>query len=442
MQGISRRAFLASAPAGAGLAAGCRRAAAPGGVRHHPLDGISRENLKITDVKVTLLSYELPKDKIWVTGAIECWKTDAILIQVFTDQGIVGIGESTQYGGPELIKKFVEEQIKPRLEGKNPFDVEHLTPVWQPAPWGQQVAWAGVDGALWDIIGKAKNLPVYRLLAVDHEPNTHIRMYASGGVEYAWYKRPEDLIDEAVRHKEAGYTAFKFRIGTDWKASGITVAKYVPYLRKLREAVGWDFDLMQEANMRLTLEECLELAPVLEELKFLWFEEPIRRQEPGAIDGYRKIREAMKTVKVSGGETMVTRNDFKEWIDRDGYDIVQPDANTTGITEGWHIARIAHLNGKICCPHNWHGGLTTMMNAALVAGIPNHLVLELNQTFNPLKEEVFREPLVVRKGYMDLPNRPGFGVELAGSAEDLAKKFPYIPGHYYRPNPELPKART
>lgn len=436
MRSISRRSLLAG-PLAAGATASDRRPARPGAFRHHPLDGIRPEKLKITDIKVTLLSYALPQDKIWVTGTIECWKTDAVLVQVFTDQGIVGIGESSQYGGPELIKKFVEEQVKPRLVGKNPFDVEHLTAVWQPAPWGQQVAWAGVDGALWDIIGKAKNLPVYQLLAVDHAPNPHIRMYASGGVEYAWYKRPEDLIDEAVRHKEAGYTAFKFRIGTDWKASGITVAKYIPYLRKLREAVGPDFDLMQESNMRLTLEECLELAPVLEELKFLWFEEPIPRREPGAIDGYRKIRAAMKTVKVSGGETMVTRNEFKEWVDRDGYDIVQPDCNTTGVTEAWHIARLAHLNGKLCCPHNWHGGLTTMMNAALVAGIPNHLMLELNQTFNPLKEEVFREPLVVKKGYLDLPARPGFGVELAGSAEELARKFPFLPGHYYRPNPAL-----
>jgi L-alanine-DL-glutamate epimerase-like enolase superfamily enzyme len=441
MQGISRRSLLASTLAAGTVA--CRRTGGPGaGARHHPLDGIGRENLKITDIKVTLLSYPLPEDKIWFAGSIECWKTDAVLVQVFTDQGIVGIGESTQYGGTELIKQFVEEQVKPRLVGKNPFDVEHLACVWHPAPWGQQVAWAGVDGALWDIIGKAKNMPVYKLLAVDHEPDTHIRMYASGGVEYAWYKRPEDLIDEAVRHKEAGYTAFKFRIGTEWKASGITVQKYIPYLRKMREAVGPDFDLMQESNMRLTLEQCLELAPVLEELKFLWFEEPIRRREPGAIDGHRKIREAMKTVKVSGGETMVTRNEFKEWVDRDGYDIVQPDANTTGITEGWHIARLAHINGKLCCPHNWHGGLTTMMNAALVAGIPNHLVLELNQTFNPLKEEVFKEPLVVKKGYMDLPAKPGFGVELAGSAEDLAKKFPYLPGNYYRPNPALPKVAT
>jgi len=79
-----------------------------------------------------------------------------------------------------------------------------------------------------------------------------------------------------------------------------------------------------------------------------------------------------------------------------------------------------------------------MMNAALVAGIPNRHMLELNQTFNPLKEEVFKEPLVVKNGYMDLPNKPGFGVELAGSAEQLAKKFPYLEEYYYRPNTELP----
>jgi galactonate dehydratase len=204
--------------------------------------------------------------------------------------------------------------------------------------------------------------------------------------------------------------------------------------------VGPKFDLMQESNMRLSLDQCLQLAPVLEELKFLWFEEPVSRTADGAIDNYRRIRQAMKTVKVSGGETMVTRYDFKEWIDRDGYDIVQPDVNTTGITEAWHTARMAALRGKYCCPHNWHGGLTTMMNAALVAAIPNHLVLELNQTFNPLKEEVFKDPLVVKRGYMDLPDKPGFGVELiSGGAAALARKFPYLPGRYDKPNPDLPK---
>jgi galactonate dehydratase len=435
MTNYSRRSFLGLAAALPTLAASETNPRRAGGVRRlHPLDGISRENLTIRDVTVTPMSYELPRDKQWITGTWVAWKTDAVLVRVFTEQGIVGIGESSPYGGPQEIKKFVEEFVRPAIRGKNPFDVEHLAGGWG-GRHPNYAAWAGVDAALWDIIGKAKNMPVYKLLATDNTPNPHIRMYASGGVEYAWYKRPEDLIDEAVRHKEEGYTAFKFRLGTEWKNSGMTVKKYVPYLYKLREAVGPKFDLMQEANMRLTLDEALALSPVLEELKFLWFEEPIKASEEGAIDGYIRIRQALSSVMVSGGESLGMRFDFKPWIDRNGYDIVQPDCNQTGVTEAWQIARVGHLRKKYCCPHNWHGGLSTMANAALVAAILNRLVLELNQTYNPLKEEIFKEPLVVKKGYMDLPNKPGFGVELI---EDVGKKFPYLPGAYSRPNPELP----
>src|SRR3974377_1594356 len=382
MSVVSRRQFVGGAASVAALpAASGAPAFRP---RSHPLAGIAREDLKITDIKVTIMCYEL-KDKSWITATQLIWKSDAVLVEVFTDKGISGIGESSPYGGPEFLKKTIEESTRPTLVGKNPFDVEHLATAWG-GPRPNYAAWAGVDAACWDIIGKAANMPVYRLLATDAPPQPHIPRVSAGGVEDAWYKRRQDLIDEALRHKEEGYTAFKFRIGTEWKNSGMTIDKYIPYVRKMREAVGPTFDLMQESNMRLTLEECLQLAPVLDELKFLWFEEPVRRTAPGAIDSYRKIRQAMKTVKVSGGETMVTRVEFKEWIDRDGYDIVQPDCNTTGITEAWHIAKMAGLSGKYCCPHNWHGGFTTMMNAALVTGIPNHLVLELNQTFNPFKE--------------------------------------------------------
>lgn len=434
MTELSRRSLLAAA---AVMPAAQKRPTrpAPAGWRAHPLEGVGREKLKITDVKVTLFSYELPPDKRWVTARYMTWKTDSVLVEVFTDQGIVGIGEPSPYGGPEFVKKFIEEHIRPGLIGKNPFDLEHLTGPWARSPRGGSVAWAGLDAACWDIIGKAKGKPVYELLATDGPPQPHIRMYASGGVEYAWHKRPEDLIDEAVRHKAAGYTAFKFRIGTEWKNAGMTVQKYIPYLQKLRQAVGPDMELMHENNMRLTLEQTLELCPVLDELKFHWLEEPISTRAEGALEGYLKIAEALKSVLVSGGEQLITRVDFKEWIDRGAYEIVQPDCNCTGITEAWHIARIAHLKGRWCCPHNWHGGLTTMANAALVAGIPNRHMLELNQTLNPLKEEIFKDPLVVKKGYLDLPRRPGFGVEVI---TDAAKRFPYIPGSYNKPNPELP----
>lgn len=426
MPQIPRRSFLLSAAAAAGAAC---TGGGPGAC-HHPLDGVRREDLQITDVKATLLSHDL-KDKAWVTAKMLIWKSDAVLVEVFTKQGIVGIGESSPYGGPEYLKKTIEESLKPTLIGKNPFDVEHLATAWM-GPRPHFAAWAGIDAACWDIIGKATGKPVYELLAAGGAPEARIRMYASGGVEYAWYERPEDLIDEAVRHKEAGYTAFKFRLGTEWASSGITVQKYIPWLEKMRAAVGPEMDLMQESNMRLSLEECLELCPVLEKLKFLWFEEPVKAYEPGALENHLRIRQALRTVKVAGGESRGNRFDFKEWIDRDAYDIVQPDCNVTGVTEAWHIARIAHLKNKPCCPHNWHGGLTTMANAALVAAIPNRLVLELNQTYNPFKEEIFKDPLVVRQGYMQLPRRPGFGMELK---PDLEKKFPFLPGNYWKPNP-------
>jgi L-alanine-DL-glutamate epimerase-like enolase superfamily enzyme len=401
--------------------------------RNHPLDGIGRENLKITDVKVTIMSCEL-KDKAWITGTQVVWKSDAVLVQIFTDKGIVGIGESSPYGGPEYIKKAIEGDVKPTLIGQNPFDVEFLATAWVGAR-PSYIVWAGVDAAMWDIIGKAKGMPVYKLLATEAPPQPHIRMYASGGVEYGWYKRPEDLIDEGVRHKEEGYTAFKYRVGTEWKNSGMTISKYIPWVRKLRAAAGPKMDLMQESNMRLSLDDCLTLAPVLEELGFLWFEEPVRTNEQGSLERHLQIKAKLKKTMISGGESRGDRFSFKEWIDRGAYDIVQPDCNVTGITEAWHIARIAQLKNRYCCPHNWHGGLSTMANAALVAAIPNHLVLELNQTFNPFKEELFKDPLVVKKGYMDLPDKPGFGMELKPG---IAEKFPYMPGNYWKLNPELP----
>ena len=114
---------------------------------------MARENLKITDIKVTIMSYEL-KDKEWVIGNVVIWKTDAVLVEIFTDKGIVGIGESSPYGEPENMKKTIEESIKPALLGKNPFDVEHLARpgalyAARPRP-GR--AWTR---PCWDIIGKA-----------------------------------------------------------------------------------------------------------------------------------------------------------------------------------------------------------------------------------------------------------------------------------------------
>lgn len=442
MTKTSRRTFLgASAAAAAASAAGCAgeagRKHAAAGKRNHPLDGIARPNLRITDVKVIPLSYVDPKKNIWRSANYVVWKTDGCITQVFTDQGIVGIGEGSPYEGPDYIKKYTEETIKPLVLGKNPFDVELLTCRGTESRHAR-APWAGLDCALWDVIGKAAGKPVYELLATDNEPARTIRIYASSGVEHEWYNKGDQfLIEQALRHKEEGYDLFKLRTGTSWAYSKMTLAQYIPIMRRLREAVGPDFKLAHESmgGTGVTQEQILkEFCPVLEELKFTWFEEAPGGTEIKEIDFFVQLQEALPTVRVSGGERFRDRFETQIWLDRNALDIVQPDTNVAGITENWYIARMAHLRGKTLIPHNWHGGGSTMENAQLVAGIPNREYCELNQTYNPLKEEIFKEPLRVVKGAMTLPDKPGFGMELI---DDVEKKFPYEPGSYQFKNPVI-----
>ena len=409
--------------------------ATPSRTRLHPLEGVERQNVHITDLQVTLLSTEYPPEEQLLVGKGIWWKSDSIIVQIFTDQGIVGIGGASRYSGAGCclpVKAYLENIVRPTLIGRNPFDLHRLA--WGGTTDVGRCAWSGAEAAMFDIVGEACGLPVYELLAIDAEPTTHLRVYASAGVKYAWYDRPDQLIEEAAAVKERGFTAYKFRPGTDWDHSGMTVDKFIPYLYRVREAVGPDFDLALELRP-WSLEEALQLAPVLEELCFTWFEEPVRRDGEDAFDRYARLQEALPTVMISGGEGIGNRHEMKEWCDRDAFDMPQPDAGRIGLLEAWEVVRMAGLRDKPFCPHNWGDGSCTLANAALVAGNPNALMLEQFETYDPLRTEIFTEPLVVVDGYLDLPNRPGFGMELA---PDLERRFPYLPGGYSaRPNPVI-----
>jgi L-alanine-DL-glutamate epimerase-like enolase superfamily enzyme len=401
--------------------------------RNHPLDGVVKENIKITDMKVTLLSYELPPQEQWYLDWIperyKCWKTDSILVEVFTDAGIKGIGGATQYGGPDVVKDYLEKIIKPAIIGKNPFDIEYLT--CGVGRRGPKVGWAGVDAALWDIIGKAKGKPVYEFLAIDHPPRTTLPVYASAGEMYDGDVWPDNLIEEALDLKTKGFKAYKFRPGTHWSVSGMTISKYIDGVWKIRDAVGPEFGLIQECNGLLNMDQAMQFIPEAEKMNLVWIEDPVERLGPQARDNYVKIKAALSKVKLSyGGDVMDNRFDYKEWIDRNAMDIVQPDAGVMGLTEAWFISRMAHLQGQLSAPHNWHGALLTIANASLGAGIPNLMMLETNQTFNPLRTELFKEPLIPKDGFLELPDKPGFGVEVI---DDAAKRFPFIPGRYDQP---------
>jgi len=171
--------------------------------------------------------------------------------------------------------------------------------------------------------------------------------------------------DVEYRHKQAGCTAFKFRPGGAFESFG-SIKEFIPYLRKIRAAVGPDFDLIQEANTRWTMDQCMEIAPVLEELKFTWFKEPTRR----VIDDYVKLKQFLPTVKIFGGEGLATRAALVDWMDRGAYDIVQPGCDDAAVS-----------------------------------------------------------------GYIDVPQKPGLGVELK---EGLAELSPPIPGNWNMPDPYMP----
>ncbi len=400
----------------------------------NPLSTISREKIKITDIQVIPLSYKPPDDKIlWGVSKYLVWKTDAALVKISTDGGVTGFAEGSPYSNPAKIKAYTDRHIRPVLLGKNPFDIDYLG---GGGPWRDylaRAAWAGVENACWDIIGKVKEKPVYQLLATDCSPKKEMPIYASAGVNHKWYEDgAAQLIEEALQYQAEGFTAFKFRNGTDWEYSGMTLEKYIPILSQLRDAVGPDFKLMIEKH-NWTFEEITEqLCPALEDLKIYWYEEPMNQWEEGSVERHLAIKEAMPSVMVSGGERFTNRFQLQRWIAEGAYDIIQSDCNFTGISENWHIARMAHLYGRLQCPHNWHGGLTTISNIHFVASCPNGHMCELNKTFNPLKDEIFVEPLVVKEGIMTLPDRPGFGVELI---DDLEKRFPWVPGSYLKPDP-------
>lgn len=443
---ITRRTFLNAA--GTTLAASLTKGFPifPTKQREHPAEGLQRENIVITDIKVTPLSYvhkgavpdryrlTASKDYLWRCAGLYVWKSDAALVEIYTNQGIVGIAEGSPYRGPDKLKIYTDKYITPILKGKNVFDVDFITNN-QGHNRVAQGAWAGINNALWDIIGKAKGKPVYKLLSSENNPSDKVRLYASGGVSHAWYDDgAEDLIREALQYKEWGYDSFKFRNGTSWKYSGMTMEKYIPVLRKIREAVGPDFKLVIE-KFPWEFETILnQLCPALEDLKFYWYEQPWPDSKPDALEKHIAINEAMPSVMVSGGESWWNRYQVRPYVAAKAMNIIQTDANLSGITEGWYIGQTVHEHGQLYCPHNWVGGLTTIANIHLVAGVPSGHMCELNQTYNPLKWEIFKEPYPIENGWLTIPEKPGYGVEII---DDVAKRFPFEPGSYAKPNPKF-----
>jgi len=375
--------------------------------------------LKITKIETICLSRPHEPERQWFTGTYRTIKADCAIVVIQTDNGLEGIGEACAYGVPPHIKDWVK-WLEPNLIGKDPLEPD-IVPHTNGRSWSYDTAVAGIDSALWDLKGKIAGKRVSELLT--DNPLDRVRLYASSGCRYNWRKNPHQLIDEALEYIKDGYTAMKFRIGTEWSWDGVTVDKFLGLVKELHQEVNGRMELMLDANCRFTEDQAIVVAKELDKLNFAWFEEPI----PGnQIDGYARIS-ASVDMPISGGETLTTQEQFRPYLDKKAYDIVQQDVGICGITEGMRIALTADRYGVGTCPHNWHNGLMTMANAHFVASLPKPKLLELCMIQGPLQWEILKEKPKIEDGWLILPDKPGLGVDLA---DDLENRFPYIEGGY------------
>ncbi|MBD3184577.1 hypothetical protein GF312_20010 [Candidatus Poribacteria bacterium] len=375
--------------------------------------------MKITKLQTLCLSRLHESECQWVTAAYRTIKADCAIVIIHTDGGINGIAEASAYGVPTNIRDWVD-WMAPDIIGKDPED-----PFSLPHPNGHSRSYdsavAGIDSALWDLKGKIAGKRVSELLT--EEPLKRVRLYASSGCRYDWGDKPEQLIEEALEYIDMGYTAMKFRIGTDWSHNNISVKDFLDLVHKLTDAVNGRMELMLDGNCRLNEDEAMEIALELDKLGFTWFEEPIPWRD---IDAYSRLNDAVE-MPITGGESFTTLERFRPYLDKNAYGIVQQDAGLCGITEAMRIAKTAYRFGVDTCPHSWHNGLMAMANGHLVAALPNPRVLELCMIQGPLQWDILEEKPLIESGWLILPDKPGLGVELAS---DIEERFPYIEGSY------------
>jgi D-galactarolactone cycloisomerase len=377
--------------------------------------------MKITQVKCHQLQSKVGKPFTSSRGWLYSVRT-AMLVEVITDVGIIGWGEC--YGPAAVTRTIVESLLAPRIIGRDPFDVEVI---WEElynrvkdyGLTGMTISGiSGVDIALWDIIGKACNKPIHKLIGGAFR--SEVQAYATG----LYFYNMDEVMQDAVRDAEAfaaeGFGAIKMKIGLG------DIDKDFERVAAVRKAVGPKMRLMVDANHCFSVPMAIRLGRRLESLNIEWFEEPI---SPEDIDGYVEVTRALD-MAVAGGENEFGRFAFRNIVARKAMDIVQPDVCAAGgITECKKIASLASAHGVECVPHAWGtaiGLAATLQFIAALPDMPPSLVpmppmLEFEQTENPFRDHLALEPIVHHNGIVAVSGGPGLGIDIDRSVIERYK---------------------
>jgi len=354
--------------------------------------------LKIIDVKTHVVS--------------TAWR-NLTYVRVLTDEGIEGVGEVRMINHTDALVGYLAEAVPNHVIGHDPRNIEdivrrmYLNDYARPGEIAMS-AIATIEMACWDIFGKSVGLPVYQLLG--GAVRDKIKAYANG-----WYtveRTPEEFHAAAKRAIARGYRALKFDpFGAGYyELERGEKAKIVGLVEAVRDAIGPDAEIMLEMHGRFNPVTAVEMANELARFDPSWVEEPVPPENLAAL---KKVSDKI-TVPVATGERIHTRYDFRELLELQAADIIQPDiTHIGGILETKKIAAWADAYYVLVAPHNVGGAVATAAALHFAASTPN---FKIQEHFNDFAEDWVKKlapgnPEVV-DGYFALPQGPGLGVTL------------------------------
>lgn len=342
-----------------------------------------------------------------------------VFVLVETDVGVVGVGEGSQGDQDAAIVANIH-QLAPRYIGQDPLDLVERTSrflIGERTGRALFVAASAIEQALWDVAGKLLDIPVYQLLggAAEQWP---LRCYATISAIGVADWSPDGLAREAERCVRSGYTAVKItpfrglRADRAYSAEGRRLLTLgLKRVDAVRQAVGQDVDILVESNFSFDRTTVLRVGRLLEPYDCLWLEAPLGWDDAGEL---AHVRGAIPQ-RLASGETLHGRRAYRELIERQAVDVLQPDVKWTGgILEARKIAAWAEAYQLWIAPHNNSGPVATAASAHLAAVLPNFLILESPAHTPDWEDDLVRGTGVVRQGRVDLSllaSRPGLGID-------------------------------
>ena len=349
-----------------------------------------------------------------------------LFVQIHTDAGITGLGESGAWGHLEASEAALRK-FGVYLEGQDPFRIEHHWNVMYRTGHFRGAAIMGaisaIDIALWDIKGKALGLPVYELLGgkVRHKARVYYHVFG---------RTTEQLVEGCVDAKRRGFTAVGHltpfldepREVPYFKTHAQKMREAIDRVRRYREAVGDEVDLCVEIHRRLTPAEAVVLARGIEPYHPMFYEDPIL---PDNFDAMAEVASQIH-IPIATGERLHTIYEFEMLLRRNAVQYVRPDVCMAGgISGSKKIAALAEAAHVGVVPHNPLSPVSTAACLQVAASIPNFAIQEYpTGEDRPPKSEIVKTTVTCEDGFLVIPDAPGIGIELA---PDAREKYPPKP---------------